>query len=512
MLKDSAPIQNIRLKLSGSILRKDDEISSTERLLELIRREGAAGVEFPEAVLSPQTPETRKVRLPKMWRSKKTSLISVDSVEKAPDLEEEDTAAAVEHQEPLSSPQTPKRRKLHLAKILPLKKTITVGVDIREKELKLAKVKQPSDQRSELLDFKSVPLEPNIPKDSPEFSEFLRVALSDFCGPSEKCELWAVMSSAFLEMRDIRIPSKVPKDQILNAVYWTIKKEVPFNEKESLLNFEILGDVFEQGISKTAVRVYTAPREEVAQLRDLFAKSGYALTGISVAPFAIQNLIRVQWIKADQKAVASLYVGTERSRIDIFNSENLVFTRGIKTGMNSLVEGILEGLKKAQEENKFSLTDDGAFHLTMHDEQVALNIENARKILFSLAPDFASSTEDEPGFFLKEEEVFSMILPALERLVRQIERSVKHYSLTLGNDVVSKLYLGGEINNFKKLVGYIKEQVGLPIDTIDPLAPGTTCLGGLTSPGSISERTSYVPALGMALSSNPHTPNFLFNY
>jgi len=499
------------LEFRGAILRRHDEISSTERLLDLIRMEGAAGVELPEPVSSSQTPETRKVRFPKLWRSKKTPRVSADSVGKEPDLEKEGRVA-VEHPGPISSPQIPKRRKLHLAKILPLKKTITVGVDIREKELKLAKVKQPSDQRCELLDFKSVPLEPNISKDSPEFSEFLRVALSDFCGRSEKCELWAVMSSGFVEMKDIRIPSKVPKDQILNAVYWTIKKEVPFNEKESLLNFEILGDVFEQGISKTAVRVYTAPREEVAQLRDLFAKSGYALTGISVAPFAIQNLIRVQWIKADQKAVASLYVGTERSRIDIFNSENLVFTRGIKTGMNSLVEGILEGLKKAQEENKFSLTDDGAFHLTMHDEQVALNIENARKILFSLAPDFASSTEDEPGFFLKEEEVFSMILPALERLVRQIERSVEHYSLTLVNDVVSKLYLGGEINNFKKLVGYIKEQVGLPIDTIDPLAPGTTCLGGLTSPGSISERTSYVPALGMALSSNPHTPNFLFNY
>jgi Tfp pilus assembly PilM family ATPase len=367
MLKDSAPRQNIRLKLSGSISRKDDEISSTERLLELIRRQGAAAVELPEPVSWPQTQETRMPRLSKMWRSKKTSLVSVDSVEKAPDLEQESTAAAVEHPEPVSSPQTPKRRKLHLAKILPLKKTITVGVDIREKELKLAKVKQPSDQRCELLDFKSVPLEPNIPKDSPEFSEFLQVALSDFCGTSEKCELWAVMSSAFLEMRDIRIPSKVPKDQILNAVYWTFKKEVLFNEEESILNFEVLGDVVEQGINKTAVRVYTAPREEVAQLKDLFAKSGYALTGISVAPFAIQNLLRAQWIQADQKAVASLYVGTERSQIDIYNSRNVVFTRGIKTGMNSLIEGILEGLKRAQEENEFKLTEEGASHPTMRD-------------------------------------------------------------------------------------------------------------------------------------------------
>lgn len=462
MLKGSAATPNKPSKLRGSILRRHDDISSTERLLELIRREDTTEAERPEAV---------------------------------------------------SPSKAPKSRKPHLVKLWPLKKTITVGVDIGEKDLKLVKVTQPSDQRRELLDFTSVSLEPHIPKDSPEFSQLLRAALSDFCGPADQCELWTIMSSALVEMRDIRIPPKVPRKQIFNAVYWTLKKEIPFNEKESIFNFEVIGDIVEKGGNKTAVRVYTAPREEVNQLRNLFANAGYTLAGISIAPFAVQNLLRAQWMEISEATVASLYVGTARSRIDIFSYGNVVFTRVIKTGMNSLIEGILEGLKKAQGENGFQLTqEEGSPHLTMRDGEAPMAFEHARKILFSLAPDFPSLSEDDPGFSLKEEDIFSMILTALERIVRQIERSFEHYSLTLGNDSVSKLYIGGEINHLKKLVGFVQEQMGLPIDIIDPFAPGNPSLGKLTPPGSISERASYVPSVGMALSSNPHTPNFIFTY
>lgn len=462
MLKGSAVTANKPSKLRGSILRRHDDISSTERLLEFIRKEDAAGV-------GPQ--------------------------------------------EPVSSSKAPKSRKTQLFKVWPLKRTITVGVDIGEKDLKLVKVTQPSDQRREFLDFTSVPLEPHIPKDSPEFSQLLRAALSDFCDSSDQCELWTVMPSAPVEMRDIRIPSKIPRKQIFNAVYWTLKNEIPFNEKESIFNFEVIGDIVEQGVNKTAVRVYTAPREEVNQLRNLFANAGYTLAGISIAPFAVQNLLRAQWTEISETTVASLYVGTDRSRIDIFSSGNVVFTRGIKTGMNSLIEGSLEGLKKAQGENDFKLTqEEGSPHLTMRDGEAPMTVEHARKILFSLAPDFPSLSENDPGFSLNEEDIFSMILPALERIVRQIERSFEHYSLTLGNDSVSKLYIGGEVNYFDKLVGYIQGQVGVPIDIIDPFAPGSPSLGKLTPPGSIYERASYVPAVGMALSSNPHTPNFIFTY
>lgn len=442
-------------------MRRNDDISSTERLLELIRGGGPAGLDSQEPVSLSKARKDRKPQFSKPWHRKKT---------------------------------------------------ITVGVDIGEKNLKLVKMTRPSDQRRELLDFTNVPLEPHIAKDSPEFSQLLNAALSDFCGLSDQCDLWAIMSSALVEMRDIRIPSKVPRKQIFNAVYWTLKKEIPFNEKESIFNFEVIGDIVEKGVNKTAVRVCIAPKEEINQLRDLFANAGHTLAGISISPFAIQNLLRDQWIQISEATVASLYVGRDRSRINIFSSGNVILTRGIKTGMNSLIKGIMEGLLEAQKESDLKLAQEEGPHLSMLEGEAPMNLEPARKLLFSLAPDSPCLSEKDPGYSLKEEDIFNMILPGLERIVRQIERSFEHYSATFGNNGVSKLYIGGEINQIKKLVGFIQEQAGLPIDIIDPFAPGTPSLGKLTPPGSISERSSFVPAVGMALSSNAHTPNFLFTY
>ena len=52
-----------------------------------------------------------------------------------------------------------------------------------------------------------------------------------------------------MNVRHIVIP-KVAKKQIENAVYWTIKKETPFDDKDTVFDFEIQREVTEQGIGK----------------------------------------------------------------------------------------------------------------------------------------------------------------------------------------------------------------------------------------------------------------------
>jgi len=145
---------------------------------------------------------------------------------------------------------------------------------------------------------------PNASHDSPEFSAFLKSALNDFCSSAKNAGLWAIMSAAHVELSHIRIP-KVEKKQIANAVYWTAKRESPFNETEVIFDFDVQGEVIEQGISKIAVLFYTAPRLEVEALRDLFAGIGWPLSGISLVPFAVQNHFRTGWIQAEEGSLSS---------------------------------------------------------------------------------------------------------------------------------------------------------------------------------------------------------------
>jgi len=397
-----------------------------------------------------------------------------------------------------------KEKKTSIKYILPLKKAITVGVDIGHKDLNILKILQISDQQFRLLGFQSYAVDPQIPKNSQKFSLFLKSAMTDFCDASEKPEIWCLMPLEGVEIQYIRIPM-VTKKQIANAAFWTFKKEIPFNEKENIFDFEVLGDVSEKGAQKIGALAYCAPIQHVEHLKRLFSRIGFPLTGITVPPFAIQNVVRTRFLAADDECIGSLYIGRNSSRIDIFSSGNLVLTRGVMTGLNSIIEGIIEGTYKTRNE-------DGS---PVSEVSSRITLEQAQKILLSIRPETPPMAKTEPGPRLKAEEIFQMTVPALERLARQVERSFEHYALNLGNNRVSKCYISGLIAPIERMVDYIGEQILLPCETIDHLLRDRIRLsaGNTDLKATANEiPVSFAPALGMALSHNSRTPNLLFTY
>lgn len=436
---------------------QNDEITSTERLLGIIRNE-EKGIDLPEDYSLEESVVAPKPRAPRAWS---------------------------------------------------LKKNVTVGVDFGYTDVRLVKIRQSSEKQWHLLGYRSIPFDPQISKESPEFSDFLRKTLANFCGPSGKCALWSSVPSEGIEIRNILIP-KVPKRQIANVVFWSLKKEVPFDEKKSVFDYEILGEVEKAGVNRISVLAWAVPKQEVMEFKSLFNRSGFPLTGLSLSPFAIQNMLRTGLIRTDGKTASVLFVGREWSRIDIFSSGQLVLARWIKTGINSMIEGIMEKVKKdpgilygGEKEADMAVPLAG-------DREVLIDPEKAGRILFSLSADSPPLTESEPGFALKEVDIYKMIFPALQRLVKQVERSMRHYSLKSEKDSVQKFYTVGEINSFKRVVDYIRSQVGLSGETIDPLGPGSSLMNDISVPGSASGRAPFASAVGMALSTNSETPNLLF--
>ena len=141
------------------------------------------------------------------------------------------------------------RYKLSSPSVIALHKTSTVGIDIGRDYLRLVRVTQKGRGNWQILDRRRLAVPPDTPVDTPEFAAFLKSALASVCGSPKHSRLWVLMSSARVEMNPITIP-KVPKKQLGNVVYWTVKKEAPFDEKEMILDFEVQGEVIEQGIPK----------------------------------------------------------------------------------------------------------------------------------------------------------------------------------------------------------------------------------------------------------------------
>ena len=392
---------------------------------------------------------------------------------------------------PLFSKKPGKKPNLTLPKLFFNKKRYTVGIDISEEFIGLAKTKNASDGRPVLVDHKIIKYDHLTSKDSVEFKSLLKSYLIDFCGSLAACNIWTMISATDVNVNHIKIP-RVPRKQQENVIYWTAKKENPVDEKEFVFDFEMQGEISDQGIPKYLVMVYTVPKFEVDKVKAFYAEMGITLSGITIAPFAIQNMFRTKWMKVSEETFASLYIGNDFSRIDIYNKKNLVITRGIKTGINSMTEEIAEAIGgKADKAN--------------------VGRDEARKILFSLGDQDASELkENDIGFDLKDEDKFKMITPVLERLSRQIERTLEHYGSTTGTSRVEKLYISLVMNVYDPMLNYISDQLGIKADYLDPF--GQQFAYAAADSMKLSEKVSLVTVLGLSFSDNSRTPNAIFNY
>jgi len=174
-------------------LAKRDEVSSTERLLDLIRD----------------------------------------------DSKPEDTAGSMDSEKSFGL-----RLKNIISNPVSFRKTVSVGVDLGYDDIKLVKVSRIANQKYEMLEFERIPFTENLDRQSPQFPQFLRTVLTNFYGNTKNVDLWCTISSARVETRQIRIP-KVKQKQIPNSVYWSFKKITSFDETKNIFDFEILGEVEE---------------------------------------------------------------------------------------------------------------------------------------------------------------------------------------------------------------------------------------------------------------------------
>lgn len=404
----------------------------------------------------------------------------------------------------------PETKKKSIFSSIALRNKYIVGVDIGHTYIKIAKAVRLKDKRYELLDYIDIPFGAQVSFNDPSFIERLKEGLDRICEERSNCEIWSTIPSAKVETRCLRIP-KLPRRQIANAVFWTFTNKVEFNEGDEIIDFEILDDINEGGLKKTDVMAYKVPRAEVVALNKVFNKIGYPLKGISIVPFAIQNLFRSKIITQPEQDVCSLFIGRDWSRIAIYSKGNLVLSRGIKAGMRSMVEAINIAMHGRNDwtNNSSQLKegrDDG------EDLLHAIPPES-QKLFFDflhckLKPSRASEGNLSPG----AHQVFQMILPAMERLVRQVERTFEHYVLNFQGSGVKRIYLSGQITANQMIVDHIGHQLDLPVEVMNPFSQGSAFVRRVNIPETQAERESYLPAIGLALSNNKKTPNAIFTH
>ncbi|MFH1138455.1 MAG: hypothetical protein V1816_20460 [Pseudomonadota bacterium] len=389
-------------------------------------------------------------------------------------------------------------------------------MDVGYSETKLVKMKRVSDRKWELLDYVIVSHAPDLKLDSPEMVKLLRTNLDRMIGTAREARIWTIVTSTKVEMRYLRIP-KLPKKQVANAVFWTFKKDVPFKDDESVFDFDVLGEVSEEGAKKIEVVAYAAPRDEIETLAAAFSRVGHRLSGVTTVPAAIQNFFRTSWLDVGPENACSIFVGRNWSRIDIYSRGNLVLSRGVKAGVNSMIEAIYEEISRISAEMSLELFDELDNPVSLEgDSLAAFSQDDARNLLLSMADEAPVLPSHVAGVPISETEILDMISPALERMARQVERTLEHYAINFRGERISRVFVSGLAATLPPFMTFMARQLNVPFQPLDPFKSGAPVFlspqGAVSVPGSMRERLSCAPTVGLALGDNTITPNFLFTY
>lgn len=237
--------------------------------------------------------------------------------------------------------------------------SITIGVDIRENDIILVKIATASKGSWKLIDCQHYQLPSAASNSEIAAPKSISNYVKGFIGDTKQYRLWAFVSSEKADVKHILIP-KVQEKQLSNTIFWTAKKEMAFDEETTFINYELIGDITQKGIGKTSVMVYTIPKQQIASQKELFLKAGYSLAGISTPEFSTQNLLRGDILSGSGDTIATLCIGQSYSKISVYRRGYLTLTRRIKACLNSMSESLVDKIKESygndiQSDQMFSL-------------------------------------------------------------------------------------------------------------------------------------------------------------
>ena len=147
-------------------------------------------------------------------------------------------------------------------------------------------------------------------------------------------------------------------------------------------------------------------------------------------------------------------------------------------------------------------------------KQVDIITEISEQILRNV---IIGNKTDETGvnsiFDLSEEEVLTLIKPALERLGLQLERTIGRFLSTQGGESkISNIYASGAVSCQKSIANNLVSQISNSEAEITHLPLNEENDSKRFKDINDLEKDAYIPAIGMALSDIKETPNFLFSY
>lgn len=361
----------------------------------------------------------------------------------------------------------------------------TVGLDIGSRYVKAVQLKNVG-KKIHLEKFGISEIYPS--GDKPHEPEEQRVAVVDAvrrvcseAGITAKHAVTAVAGESVL-VRYIQLPP-MPEDALKDSLQWAAEEYIPYQIEDVNIDSAIIGYSGEGDARRMNVLLVCARKDLIQEHVNLVREAGLVPVVIDVDSFAFLNCYDVNYSSQDPQEVVGLAnIGGDITNISVFSNGLPHFSRDISIGGSTITSAIQQrlGISGAEaEELKFkrgapkaeagadaaAAMGMGMGDTTAHMETPGADLEDSIR---STVEAMTGGVEEDPSS--NEAMADRAIRGTLNNLVGEIRRSIQFYENQAQGTRVGKIVLGGGSVQLSGLTEFVQGAIGLPVETIDPLA------------------------------------------
>ncbi|MDP3786037.1 MAG: type IV pilus assembly protein PilM [Candidatus Omnitrophota bacterium] len=305
-------------------------------------------------------------------------------------------------------------------------------------------------------------------------SEGIKKALSGMS--SKGAKVIGIINCPTICLRYLTVPM-MPGKELSEAIKWEAKDKIPFPLEEASMDYNIQEEIEEAGVKKLRIKFAALPTQVINDMMALLREAGIEPISLMEPPLAVECLARHLNLNKEE-AVAIIDIGSEFTEINIVKHDSLKFYRKINSAGAAITKAMTSALVSEQ-------------------GRVELSAEDAEKIKIKYGIP-KEATADLIEGKISASQLISLIRPAIERLLQEIERSFEYYREESEGDKVKSVVLFGGSAQLKGLAGFLQESLGVSVSVGDPLKGISVRKGAIDSPESVTHRLAN--AVGAALS------------
>lgn len=317
------------------------------------------------------------------------------------------------------------------------KKDYILGLDIGSSSVKSAGFLRTKDKLC-LVDIKAI----EVTKEGGQ-GLALKEALSGF--NLKKSGIITLLDSPYSMIKRAVVPM-MPDAELKEAVSLEAKNYFPFSVEDSLIDFEVTGDILESGIKKKEILAGVCPHKAIAEHLRLFNELNLKPRVIISSALAMSNLLKLKKFKEDL-SVAAIDIGKSLSNLIIIRDHKLYFNREIPISGDDFTRALTSVLSTASGKLELSYAEAEKIK-----KEYGIPLESGSELIENKI----SSTQ-----------LLAMLRSALEKLANEIGRSFDFYREETGGAKVDKLILFGGSARLKNLDKFLSQELAIEVEVYD---------------------------------------------